>query len=124
MSIDYYPIVIYGADISNCTLSEDGKRILHGNFHYDVDEIEYPDCEFMEDIEEYCPGVDWIHSGEEGRLFVGKMPRYPWDRDFEKYSKMTREDIKRFVCKALQPYFCEDLNEVLDFSEEEQIGWC
>ncbi len=116
MSIEYWPIVIYGLEVEQSMFDAYKMAELIG-FENDKDGvIEDDDINFHEFLDEltYKPGYEyltWVDSAEmDGGIYFGMPAGYPWQFNSDTYKNLTAEKVRIDILSLLKPYLKEGVD--------------
>ena len=96
MSMEYWPIALYGVDVSLFTLK----------YKYDVNNNDI--VVFLMErmpLDDKCRNLNWSFAGPyDDKIYVGYHADYPWDMDAETKT-LTKQDIQKEIQDFLNTYF-------------------
>lgn len=119
MSIEYWPIVLYGVRCDNLKVKKE---------YCDEEDIGQNDvwdflCSFR-DL--FCSfGLVFYHSGAEEKIYIGIPPKYEWN-DSNLYEYKTEADANQVILNFMFKYFDIEMSEeefVKQFNYIRSVGW-
>ena len=101
-------------------------------YGYDITELEILNKEYEDDVEEWLNipkienellnnGLSWITGGGNGSIYIGVIPRYPWNTEIT--SIKTLDEANKRIYAFLKKYFRVEEEIIKHFDYISEIGW-
>lgn len=113
MSIEYWPIVIYGCKVEQSMFDPQKMAELIGLESEDgvTDRGDFRD--FLDALiwQQGYDYLSWVDSADmEDGIYFGMMAGFPWQFNSETYKNLTAEKVRADILNLLKPYLKEGVD--------------